>query len=400
MSIEDPETTNSEDDFLLLNPGPVPVSNRVRQAMREPMVSHRSAEFEETYERAQRGLDYVFTKSVLSGHGQDVGGTSLILNGTATMGMEMAVANLTERESEVVALVNGKFGRRFKRIAERHARVTPVEADWGASFDLDRIEAAIADETDLVTMVHNETSTGLRNPVERVGEIATANDALFVVDGVTSIGGDEFRMADWNVDVAITDAQKALAAPPGVCAIHVSERAAAIADGESAPFYEDMEWHLRKAADHQTPFTSAVPLIRALAMATEEIRDEGMAQRIRRHRRQARAFRDGFEALGLERFPDIEGPTALSNTVTAIDLPETVKPNPDAFFDAVAARDVSISGGQAHLGGEIFRVSNMGNLSAASIRRGVQVVGEALNECEFDCDIDAGIGAATEQLSE
>lgn len=400
MSIEDPEPTNSEGDFLLLNPGPVPVSERVRQVMTEPMVSHRSGAFEETYERAQRGLDHVFTHSVLDGPHQGIDGTTLILNGTATMGMEMTVANLTERENEVVALVNGKFGRRFKRIADRHARVNPVEADWGTSFDLDRIEAAITDETDLVTMVHNETSTGLRNPVGRVGEIATANDALFVVDGVTSIGGDEFRIADWNVDVAITDAQKALAAPPGVSAIHVSERAGAIADGENAPFYEDMEWHLRKADDHQTPFTSAVPLIRALAVSTEAIREEGMKERIRRHRRQARAFRDGFNALGLERFPDVEEPTVLSNTVTAIELPELVKADPDAFFDAVAARDVSISGGQAHLGGEIFRVSNMGNLSDAAIRRGIRVIGDALSECGFGCDVDTGVRVATDQLAE
>ncbi|WP_254546140.1 pyridoxal-phosphate-dependent aminotransferase family protein [Halomarina pelagica] len=381
------------EEFLLLNPGPVPLSDRVRRAMDEPMVSHRSAAFEATYERAQDGLEYVFTRSTPDERTTGEG-TPLVLNGTATMGMEMAVANLADGDSEVVALVNGKFGRRFARIAERHARVTTVEVEWGESFDLDAVAEAITDDTDVVTMVHNETSTGLLNPVAEVGELVRERDALFVVDGVTSIGGDEFRIDDWGVDVAITDAQKALAAPPGVSALFVTERAAERADGESAPFYEDLEWHLRKAEQHQTPFTSAVPLFRALAEAVEEIEAEGMPARIERHRRQARAFRAGFDALGLDPFPNAAGPTERSNTVTATSLPEAVRGDrSSAFFDAVKERNVSLSGGQAHLGGEIFRVSNMGNLTPEHVIRGVRTVGEALNDAGVSADVEAGTSA-------
>jgi aspartate aminotransferase-like enzyme len=385
------------DDFLLLNPGPVPLSDSVRRAMDEQMVSHRSSEFEAVYERAQQGLDYVFSQSTLDGRSTG-DGTSLILNGTATMGMEMTVANLTSAESEVVTLVNGKFGRRFKRIADRHATVTPVEVEWGESFDLESVERAITDDTDLVTMVHNETSTGLLNPVPDVGAIAAEHDALFVVDGVTSIGGDEFHIDDWRVDVAITDAQKALAAPAGISAVYVTDCAVEAADGESAPFYEDLEWHLRKAEQHQTPFTSAVPLFRSLAVAVEDIREEGMETRIRRHRRQSQAFSAGFEAFGLESFPHVEGPTELSNTLTAITLPDMVKDAPEEFFGAITERNVSISGGQAHLGGQIFRVSNMGNLASEEVLRGVRTVGEALNEVGVECDIQHGVEVAQEQL--
>ncbi|MFB6183759.1 MAG: alanine--glyoxylate aminotransferase family protein, partial [Haloarculaceae archaeon] len=188
-----------DEDFLLLNPGPVPISDRVRTAMDAPMVSHRSADFEEVYERARRGLEHVFTEATPDGSATSEGGTPLILNGTATMGMEAAVASLVDRDSKVVSLVNGKFGRRFARIADRHARCRRVEVEWGASFDLDAVGEAIDDDVDVVTMVHNETSTGLLNPVAEVGEIAAAHDAHFVVDGVTSIGGDEFRIDDWHV---------------------------------------------------------------------------------------------------------------------------------------------------------------------------------------------------------
>lgn len=389
----------SDEEFLLLNPGPVPVTEAVLSSMAEPMVSHRSADFEAVYERAQDGLDTVFTRSTLEDSPTASAGTTVLLNGTATMGMEAAVANVVDASDEFVSLVNGKFGRRFARIAERYTDdVTRVEVPWGESIPIGDVEAAVSAETDVVTIVHNETSTGLLNPVEHVGAIAAENDALFVVDGVTSIGGDVFKIDDWDVDMAVTDAQKALGAPPGISAMYVTERAEGAIDGESAPFYQDLDWHLRKAESHQTPFTSAVPLFRAMAVAVEEIVDEGMPARIERHRRQSSAFRDGFTAMGLDLFADADGPTELSNTVTAIQLPAEIRGDADPFFEAVADRNVSISGGQAHLGGEIFRVSNMGSLPASDIVRGVRTVGEALQAVGIDVDVDTGIEAANSRL--
>jgi aspartate aminotransferase-like enzyme len=389
-----------DEEFLLLNPGPVPVRQPVLDAMAEPMVSHRSADFEAVYERAQDGVEYVFEHSSLDGSSTSAGGTTLLLNGTATMGMEAAVANLVGADDHVVSLVNGKFGRRFARIAERHAgSVTRVEVPWGESIPVDSVADAVGSETDLVTMVHNETSTGLRNPVAAVGELLADHDAHFAVDGVTSVGADEFLVDEWNVDVAITDAQKALESPPGLSAVYVADGVEEHFDGESAPFYEDLDWHIRKAESHQTPFTSAVPLFRGMAEAVEAIEEEGMPDRIARHRRQASAFRAGFDALGLEQFPEVSGETELSNTVTAIQLPDPIYEDADDFFAAIAERNVSISGGQAHLGGQIFRVSNMGSLSSDQIVRGVRVVGEALNEVGIDADVDAGVAAAEEQLA-
>jgi aspartate aminotransferase-like enzyme len=387
-----------EEEFLLLNPGPVPVAPETREAMTAPSVSHRSAEFEAVYRRVQAGLDYVFERSTLSASCTSAGGTSLALNGTATMGMEAAVANLVDADSEVVALVNGKFGRRFARIAERHCSCTRVEVPWGESLDLAAVREAVDDDTDLVTMVHNETSTGLLNPVSGVGRIADECDATFAVDGVTSIGGDVFCVDDWNVDIAVTDAQKCLATPPGISAAYVTDDVREELDGESAPFYEDLEWHLRKADADQTPFTSAVPLFRAMAVALERIREEGIDERIRRHRRQAAAFREGFAAMGLESFPETEGATVRSNTVTAVALPDRVREEPEAFFGAVRDRNVSISGGQAHLGGDIFRVSNMGELTADQVLRGVRTVAEAMTEVGVAVDREAGVGAARERL--
>ncbi|WP_435116099.1 pyridoxal-phosphate-dependent aminotransferase family protein [Halolamina sp. C58] len=387
------------EDFLLLNPGPVPMSAEAREAMSEPMVSHRSAAFEAVYERAQDGLEYVFERSTPDETRAARGGEALILNGTATMGMEAAVANLVDAEDELVAVVNGKFGRRFKRIADRHCEVTPVEFDWGDPIDVDTVAEAVTDDTEVVTVVHNETSTGLLNPVAEIGEIAADHGARYVVDGVTSIGGDEFRIDDWGVDIAVTDGQKALAAPPGISALYVADGVDAHVDGEGAPFYEDLDWHSRKASQHQTPFTSAVPLFRGLAVAVEEIEAEGMEGRIERHRRQSTAFREAMWAMGLESFPELNAESDYSNTLTAIELPEGAREEDSgAFFDAVGERGVSISGGQAHLGGEIFRVSNMGNLTSDQLLRGIRAIGEAFEQVGVDVDTEAGIETAESEL--
>ena len=387
------------EDFLLLNPGPVPMSRDARKVMSEPMVSHRSADFETIYERAQDGLDYVFERSTLDESRTSEGGQSLILNGTATMGMEAAVANLVDEDDELVAVVNGKFGRRFKRIAQRHCEVTAVEFDWGQPVDVDAVADAVSDETEVVTLVHNETSTGLLNPAKEVGEIAAAHDARFIVDGVTCIGGDVFLMDEWNVDIAVTDGQKALAAPPGISALYVADSAVEHIDGEGAPFYEDLDWHRRKADQHQTPFTSAIPLFRGLAVAVEEIRHEGMGERIGRHREQSAAFRDAMTAMGLELFPELNDESGYSNTLTAVRLPEGARGDDSgAFFDGVNDRGVSISGGQAHLGGDIFRVSNMGNLTADQLARGVRAIGEAFEDAGIDADTTAAVETLENRL--
>lgn len=387
-----------DEELLLLNPGPVPVAPAVRRAMSAPMVSHRSAAFEAIYRRARAGIEHVFEHGTPDGSSTSAGGSALLLNGTATMAMEAVVSNLVTPDDTVVSLVNGKFGRRFARLGDRYAHGRRVEADWGGSFDLDAVREAITDDTDLVTMVHNETSTGLLNPVAAVGAIADEHDARFVVDGVTSIGGDEFRVDDWGVDVAVVGSQKALAAPPGLSAVYVADRAADALDGGRGPLYHDLDRHRQKADQDQTPFTSAVPLFRALDAAIALIREEGLPERIARHRRYAGAFRAGFDALGLDRFAEPEGPSAYSNTVTAVALPAPARTAGDAFFEAVLSRGVSISGGQGHLGGEILRVSNMGTLASDDIVRGIRAIAEALVEVGMDVPVDDGVAAATAHL--
>ena len=387
-------TPNMVEDFLMLNPGPVPLSKNVRDEMARTLVSHRSPEFAETYQQFRDGLDYVFRHSTIDGSSSTDNGMSIPLMGTATMGMESAIINLAGPKDEVVALDNGKFGERFVDIADRNCMVKPIRANWGDSFDMESIKETITSNTHLVAMVHQDTSTGILNPIKEVGEIAKENGAFFVVDGVSCIGGDEFKIDEWGVDVVVADAQKALASPPGISAIFATEHALESFDNTHAGYYQDLPAYVKTTKQNKTPFTSAVTLVRAFVVALENIKEEGIQNRISRHRTQAIANRAAFADMGLPMFPNLNDHSDYSNTVTVVNLPDPISGNSSDFFNAMKQRNVTASGGHAHLKDLILRMSNMGDLSTAQVLRGIQTVGEALCDCGVNVDTDSALDIA------
>ena len=386
------------EDFLMLNPGPVPLSKNVRDEMARTLVSHRSPEFAETYQQFRDGLDYVFQHSTVDGSSSNDDGMSIPLMGTATMGMEAAITNLAGPKDEVVALDNGKFGQRFVDIADRNCLVKPIRANWGDSFDMDSIKETITPNTHIVAMVHQDTSTGIMNPVKEVGEIAKENGAFFVVDGVSCIGGDEFKIDEWCVDVVVADAQKALAAPPGISAIFATENALESFDNTHAGYYQDLPAYVKTTKQNKTPFTSAVPIVRAFVVALENIKKEGIQNRISRHRTQAQANRAALANMGLPMFPSLNDYSNYANTVTVVNLPDILSSNSSNLFNAIKQRNVTISGGQAHLKDLILRMSNMGDLSTTQVLRGIQTVGEALCDCGIDVDTNSALDIAEKIL--
>lgn len=375
------------EDFLLLNPGPVPVSREVRKAMDQPVISRRSEHFGIIFDRVRAGLKYVLEHSTLDGSRSPATGEGLLLNGTATMALEASLANLAAGGS-IVVLDNGAFGSRLRQIAEHYADVKSVAAKWGKSIDPEVVERTVSEETDMVAMVHNETSTGLSNPVEEIGTIADNHDALFLIDGVSSIGGAEFRFDEWHVDIVVTDPQKALASMSGISALYASEAAIESFDNSHSPFYMDLEEHVTAAAESRTPYTCAIPLVRALDIALNRIEREGMTSRIERHNRYARGVREGMEAMGLELFAEPCYGTTYSNTLTAVSFPDAV--DTQLFNRRLEDRGVSVGGGIHHLKGEIFRFSNMGELTPDQLVRGLYSVGMALREAGGVPDIEAG----------
>ncbi len=354
---------------LLMIPGPVTLHQRVLSAMSKPMINHRSKEFAEIYDECVSILKDVFrTKNDL-----------FIISGSGTAGMEAAVSNVVEGD-DVITIVNGKFGERFKDIAESYGNAIPVEYQWGNSIELDDVEVALESGAKVVTIVHNETSTGILNPVKEVATLAKKYDALVIMDGISSIGGVDAPIDKWGIDIAIAGSQKCVAAPPGLVAISVSDRAWERMEDTRAPYYLDLKEYQRYANKEvtQTPYTPAIPLFFALQESLRMLKEEGMQEVIKRHRRYAEAVRNAIRAMKLELFPCLNDVSEYSNTVTAVNMPEGITDK--QLRNGVKEKVVLISGGQGHLAGKIFRIGNMGAISEKEILFTIRAVESVLAE--------------------
>ncbi len=353
------------DDGLLMIPGPVKLHERIIRAMARQMISHRSSDFEEIFHFCINQLKPLF--------GTD--GDIAIISGSGTAGMESAIASFS-KVKRIACIDNGKFGERFAKIASKYVDVDHLRFDWGESINLERVEESLANGSDAIAFVHNETSTGILNPAEEIARIARRYDALVIMDGITSIGGDVVEMDRWKVDVAVVGSQKCIGAPPGLAAVAVRDRAWEFYS-EKVPYYFDLKAYVKKAEEKQTPYTPAIPLFLALAEALKIIEEEGIQNRISRHRKLAHAVRTWAFDAGLDLFPKIDEYSCYSNTVTAIKLPKGIT---DRELRGALKEEygVTISGGQEHLKGKIFRIGHMGNVTKRDLLATLSAVEEIL----------------------
>ncbi|MGM0770201.1 MAG: pyridoxal-phosphate-dependent aminotransferase family protein [Halobacteriota archaeon] len=374
------------EDTLLMMPGPVPVAPKVLRAMSKPMINHRGKEFSAMFDDCTTMLKEIFqTQNDL-----------FILSGSGTASMEAALGCTIDKEDKVVAIENGKFGERFKDIAARYGQVVPLEFEWGQSVDLDLVEEKLSEGAKAVTMVHNETSAGIRNPAPEVGKLAKKYDALFIMDGVTSIGGDYVKVDDWGVDIAVVGSQKCVAAPPGLSMLSVSERAFDAMNKENLPYYLDLKAYRKSAEKSQTPYTPAVPLFFGLQEALKIVMEEGMKSRIRRQATGAAAIRAAMDVMGVEMFPQLNEVSDYSNTVSAMKAPEGVSGND--IKSAMIEKGIIIAGGQNRLSGQIFRIGSMGNFAPKDIMLTIQELELVLKKLGVVNEIGAGTEAAASEL--
>ena len=373
------------EDILLMMPGPVPVAPRVLRAMSKPMINHRSAEFAEIYTDCREILSNVFQTD------NDI----FLLSGSGTAGMEAAVGSLVGKGDKVIAIENGKFGERFKDIAALYADVVPAVFEWGLPIDLEVIKEKLEEGAKAITLVHNETSTGILNPAAEIGKLARKHDALFIMDGVTSIGGDNVRVDEWGVDIAVVGSQKCLAAPPGLSIVSVSEKALEAMKGiTKRPYYNDLLAY-KKSGDKprpETPYTPAIPLFYALQEALHIVKEEGMDARIKRHRILSEAVRAAIAELNIEMFPQLNEYSHYSNTVSAMKAPAGI--DSEDIKNDMKKQGVIIAGGQERLKSKIFRIGCMGNVTARDVLSTIQQLEIVLNKRGYIDSLGAGTEAA------
>src|SRR5580765_886658 len=197
-------------DRLLLGPGPSPVSPRVTAALGAPARSHLDPEMVALLDDVRASLARVIRAPE--------GALALAVSGTGTSAMEAAVANVVEPGRRALAVVTGYFGDRLAQMLARYgASVETLDVEWGRAVDPAAVERALSTRAcDVVTVVHAETSTGVRNPVEAIVPLAHAKGALVIADMVTSLGALPVDMAGWDVDVCCSCSQKGLGAPSGL----------------------------------------------------------------------------------------------------------------------------------------------------------------------------------------
>ncbi len=371
---------------LLMMPGPVPMAESVRGAMLSQAINHRSKQLGDCY------ADIVKTLQPVFGTQNEI----LVLSGSGTAGQEAAIGSFAKGK-KVASLVNGKFGERLGLISQIYGETTMIESEWGHALNLEALAESLENGAEVVTLVHNETSAAILNPAEEVGKLCKKHDALFILDGITSIGGDVVKADEWGVDIAIVGSQKCLAAPAGLAAVSVSEKAWERLS-ENRPFYLDLK-KAKKSADSnpmETPTTPAVPLFMAMREACRLIEEEGIENRIARHRKLSAAVRAAGETWGLDLVPQVDALHKASNTVTGFFYPEGIEDSQIRGF--CKKMGIEFAGGQDRFKGKIFRVGNMGIIDTPEILATVATIQLAFKKAGFKLGGD-GLEAAAEILS-
>jgi aspartate aminotransferase-like enzyme len=351
-------------------PGPTSLPAAVREAGARQMINHRGPEFAAMMGRIESGLRPYF------GTANDI----VLLTAAGTGVLEAAVVNVLSPGDPVLAVSIGAFGDRFAQIASAYgAAVTKLEIEWGRAAEPAGLRRALTEAPAggyrAILITHNETSTGVTNPIPELAAVARelAPDALLLVDGISALGAVPFEQDAWGIDVLVSGSQKSWMAPPGMSFLAASDRAWAAAETATMPrFYLDIRRARASAATGETPWTPAVGVMFQLDVALGLMAAEGQDAVFARHATCAAGIRAGLEALG---FALVAEPRYASSTVTAAWLPDDLPWKP--FNADLATRGLVIAGGQGRLKGRVFRVGHLGDIDPDRVLATIAVLEEA-----------------------
>jgi aspartate aminotransferase-like enzyme len=330
-------------------PGPVDVDPEVLAAQTQPMLPHRSQEFESIFRNASEKARALF----YTAH-------RVFITASSGSGLqEAAVRNFARQD--ILACINGAFSERWYEVAVSNGKqVDKLESAWNQPIQAERVYQALkAKRYEALLLVHNETSTGLQNPVQEIAAAArqASPDTLICVDAVSSLGGVKIEMDAWGLDFLLTSSQKCLGLPPGLGLGGASDRALAYAEGvPERGWYFDLVRMEKHRLKDSTPATPALSLIYALDRQLDRILAEGLEQRFARHQAMALRVQSWAEASGLALY----APQGYrSHTVTTID--NRLKMDVAAINRFLKQRDMRIANGYGALKGITFRIAHMGD---------------------------------------
>lgn len=346
---------NDIEEVLLMGPGPSSVPEPVYNAVSCKTLGHMDSYFVRIMDETKKLLQHIM---------QTQNHVTLPISGTGSAGMEACFVNLVEQDDPVLILINGVFGRRMQDLAARlGARVDTLEFEWGKPVDPDKVEEKLKTNFyKIVTVVHAETSTGVRNPVKEIGEMLRGKDTIYLVDAVTSLGGMAVATDVWGVDALYSASQKCLSCPPGLAPATFSDKAFnVIANRKSKVpnWYLDINlltkyWEGKTRVYHHTaPINMLYALYQALFLVVEE----GLEHVFQRHLENHRRLVEGLQNLGIKMLVEPEFRLPMLNAAYV----------PHGANDAQVRRElrtqykIEIGAGLGPLAGKIWRFGLMGH---------------------------------------
>lgn len=373
--------------LALHTPGPTPIPPQVTAAMMQPMINHRGEVFTRIYRDVATRLQHVFQTQ------EQV----YVLAGSGSAGWETAMVNFVPAGAKILNIVIGDFGERWVKANRALGyQVERLDYSIGTAARPEEVDALLQKHEGTIQAVclqHNETSTGVSNPVREIAAVVAQHGALVLVDAVSSLGALPLPMDEWGLDVVFTGSQKALMCPPGLMMIAASQKAWAKASEATTPhFFFDLKAYRDSFEKGQTPQTPAISLYYGLQAALQMVEEEGIEEGQQRHRLMGEMCRAGAQAAGLELLCQDEG--FASNTVTAVKIPQGVEAS---TFRKVARKSfgVELAGGQGKIMKDmIFRIGHMGYVTPNDVLVALAAVENSLTVLGHPLQVGSAVAAA------
>ena len=360
---------------LIMTPGPTFIRENVREAMGRPITNpDLDLEFYDFYKNTCEKLQSIMhTKNQV-----------LILDGEGILGLEAACASLIEEGDKVLCIENGIFGYGFKDFAEMYGgNVTFFHGERDHGINIENLENFLKENHDfkVATVVHCETPSGITNPIKDICPILKKYGILSIVDSVSSIGGEEIQVDEWNIDISLGGSQKCLSAPPGLTFLSISKDATDAMNKRKTPirsFYANLsiwkDWYENKWFPYTQPISDIYAFHRALDNFLED------KDALLRHKSYAEACRYALKECGLALLPK----DCYSNTVSTVLVPEGINYK-DLFNKLYSEHNILIAGGFDFLEDKIFRIGHMGeNCYEEKLYITLKAINTVLNELGFN----------------
>jgi 2-aminoethylphosphonate-pyruvate transaminase len=357
--------------MVLLNPGPVMISERVRKSLMQPDICHREDEFFRIQRRVREKLVKVC--------GGDNRFSSVVITGSGTASLEAVTSLLSNLDGKILVINNGTYGERIKKIADIYgAKTREIKFDLDKPISVGEIESVLKEDPSIeaIAVVHHETTTGMLNPLDEISKLAKRYGKILFVDAISSVGAEKLSVKEQDIDFCVGDPNKCIQSIPGVS--FVCFKKSTLEKFRKKPrklFYLDLITLYDFQEKDDTPFTPAVHAFYALDAALDELLKEGVDNRRARYRARAEELREGLISMGFESYIPLE---YYSSTLASFKLPADI--TYEELHDELKKRGFIIYAPQAILGSRVFRVANMGELTRRHIKSFISNLGPTLKK--------------------